>query len=497
MSNLRQPHPSPEAWRWIAGTPGLWARRLPSAVALDALARRLAPVEPHLIWLDSAQPHPDTGRWSLLAWRPWLIASSLDGVDAPAKCDVVRAGDDPLGAVRQLLRRYRFTASMEELPCAPGLLGLFGYELNRWIERLPSPKPAFGRIPDLVLYGMSAMVLVDHARGQSWCLGMGASKDAARRQAEACLELAEPCAFGLSLEPRAASRPVAPTEAGGLEPMLSRSEFEAMVRRAKTFIASGDIFQANLSQRFAGRCQASPLPLYLALRRVNPSPFACLLISPEYAIVSCSPERLVEARAGRVATRPIAGTRPRGATPADDVHQGVELLLSDKERAEHLMLVDLARNDLGRICRYGSVEVNQLMTLEHYSHVMHIVSNVQGALRPGVDAVDVLRALFPGGTITGCPKVRCMELIRELEPVARGPYTGSLGLLGFDGSVSLNILIRTLLLQDGQAWFHAGAGIVADSEPDREYEETLAKGRALVRALSVAAEAPSTALAGA
>ena len=199
--------------------------------------------------------------------------------------------------------------------------------------------------------------------------------------------------------------------------------------------------------------------------------------------MSCSPERLVRVEGGWIETRPIAGTRPRGKSPQEDATNSFELLMSEKERAEHIMLVDLARNDLGRVCRAGSLAVDELMSLEEYSHVIHIVSNVSGQLQPGVDPVDVIRAVFPGGTITGCPKVRCMEILRELEPVARGLYTGSIGRIGFDGTMDLNIAIRTMIIHGGRLSYHVGAGIVADSQPEREYHETLAKAEALRTAL--------------
>jgi anthranilate/para-aminobenzoate synthase component I len=272
-----------------------------------------------------------------------------------------------------------------------------------------------------------------------------------------------------------------------------------MVGRALEFIRNGEVFQANLSQRFTAEWRPAParfvssseaagvggmaLELYRLLRRINPSPFACYLACDDLAVVSCSPERLVRVQDGRVDTRPIAGTRPRGASPHEDALNSLELLLSEKERAEHIMLVDLSRNDLGRVCEAGSVAVDELMALEDYSHVIHIVSNVSGRLRRGTEAADIIRAVFPGGTITGCPKVRCMEIIRELEPVARGLYSGSLGVLGFDGSLDLNIAIRTIVLQGPHLSFHVGAGIVADSVPEREYHETLDKARAMMDAL--------------
>jgi len=288
---------------------------------------------------------------------------------------------------------------------------------------------------------------------------------------------------GTATDPMVFEENVTGLESSSLQATSTPEEFQAMVHQALEHIRAGDIFQANVAQRFLAPWHGSSLPLYDRLRRVNPSPFACWLSTGELEVVSCSPERLVRIQEGRVDTRPIAGTKPRGSTPAEDTLRSLELLLSEKERAEHIMLVDLARNDLGRVCAAGSVSVDELMTLEEYSHVIHIVSQVSGRLRPGSDVVDVIRAVFPGGTITGCPKVRCMEILRALEPVARGLYTGSLGYLGFDGTSDLNIAIRTMVIANGQLSFHVGAGIVADSDPEREYHETLAKAAALMSAL--------------
>jgi anthranilate/para-aminobenzoate synthase component I len=257
-----------------------------------------------------------------------------------------------------------------------------------------------------------------------------------------------------------------------------------MVRACKDYIAAGDIYQANLSQRFsAGLGGRDPLRLYEVLREVNPSPFAAYGEFGDLTIVSSSPERLVRLRGGVADTRPIAGTRRRGRDIAEDQDLTVELLTNEKERAEHIMLLDLERNDLGRVCSYGTVVVDELMVVEDYSHVIHIVSNVRGELAPGKDGFDLVRATFPGGTITGVPKVRCMEIIDELEPVARGPYTGSLGYFANTGDLDLNIIIRTFAVKDGTAYAQTGAGIVADSDPRREYAETLEKAGALARAL--------------
>jgi para-aminobenzoate synthetase component 1 len=262
--------------------------------------------------------------------------------------------------------------------------------------------------------------------------------------------------------------------------------FESMVRRCKEYIAAGDIYQANLSQRFSADLGgADPLRLYKILRSVNPSPFAAYLDFGDLQLVSSSPERLIRLHEGIADTRPIAGTRRRGDDHAETRDLSVELLTNEKERAEHIMLLDLERNDLGKVCKYGTVAVDELMVIENYSHVIHIVSNVMGELAAGRDAFDLVRAVFPGGTITGVPKVRCMEIIDELEPVARGPYTGSIGYFSNTGDMDLNIIIRTFVVSSGIAHIQVGAGIVADSDPVREYFETLQKAEALIKAFKM------------
>jgi len=269
--------------------------------------------------------------------------------------------------------------------------------------------------------------------------------------------------------------------------LTTREEYLGMVQRCKDYIAAGDIFQANLSHRFSIPIgQTPPLCLYKALRRINPSPFSAYLDFGSFQIVSSSPERLVKLEGREVQTRPIAGTRPRGRSPLEDRQFAEELILNEKERAEHLMLVDLERNDLGRVCEYGTVRVDELMTIEFYSHVMHIVSNIRGRMRPDRDCFDLLKAVFPGGTITGVPKVRCLEIIEELEPVKRGAAYGSIGYINFAGDMDLNILIRTMIVKNKEAYFHVGAGIVADSQLEKEYEETLHKAQALFLALQEA-----------
>jgi anthranilate/para-aminobenzoate synthase component I len=278
-----------------------------------------------------------------------------------------------------------------------------------------------------------------------------------------------------------------------VKPEQSRSDYVQGARQVQEFIRSGDIYQANLSHRLTiDRDPGWPLEhfrehageaLYSRVRDVNPSPFAGLLVFDNLTLVSSSPERLVRLDGRRVDTRPIAGTRPRGQTPAEDRRLAEDLITNAKERAEHLMLVDLERNDLGRVCKYGSVRADELMIVERYSHVSHIVSNVTGELRDGLDGFDLIKAVFPGGTITGVPKIRCMEILEGLEPVRRGPYTGAMGYLSWSGDLDLNIIIRTMLLVGGRGYLQVGAGIVADSDPAREYEETLYKAEAFFKAL--------------
>jgi para-aminobenzoate synthetase component 1 len=267
---------------------------------------------------------------------------------------------------------------------------------------------------------------------------------------------------------------------------MTKDQFESMVMQCKEYIAAGDIYQANLSQRLSAVLGGvDPIHLYKVLRNINPSPFSAYLDFGDLQLVSSSPERLVRLHEGIADTRPIAGTRRRGKDGSEMRALSAELLTNEKERAEHIMLLDLERNDLGRVCDYGTVRVDEMMAVEDYSHVIHIVSNIRGTLAPGRDAFDLVRAVFPGGTITGVPKVRCMEIIDELEPVARGPYTGSIGYIANTGDMDLNIIIRTFVVKNGTAHIQVGAGIVADSDPEREYIETLQKAEALKKALEM------------
>lgn len=380
-------------------------------------------------------------------------------------------------------------------PFQGGAIGCFSYDLARTFEVLPELAQDDLSFPDLYFLFVELFVAVDHRVPGAWLIFApsperlaGENREYLYREGQARLaELKAKVINGVGVR----SHLRAEMSELRIEGEQSSSEYRDRVQKCQHFIASGDIYQANLSHRFRleGITQYFPgqievgADLYRRLRKVNPSPHSAFLVLESHVIVSNSPERLVRLSDGYADMRPIAGTRPRGKDPQDDQRLAEDLLSCPKERAEHLMLVDLARNDLGRVCDYGSIRVNELMTVERYSHVMHLVSHVVGRLREACNGFDLIRATFPGGTITGVPKVHCMELIEQLEPVRRGIYTGSIGFIGWNGNLDLNIAIRTLLLTGGQGYLQVGAGIVADSNPDREYEETLHKAEAFFQVL--------------
>jgi len=391
-----------------------------------------------------------------------------------------------------LLERLREVFAARRAPTLPGLPPFFGgfvgyvaYDAARAIERLPARAVDDLALPEVYLMEAREVVAVDHEARAVYLIvcadpAQRGEWAAARERLErlaACLDGPAAGRERLLEAWRPADAPPAPRYS------FTRAGFEAAVRRVQDYIAAGDVFQVNLSVRRSQPLEVPPFAVYCALRRLNPSPYMGYLRFPDLEIVCGSPELLLRVTGEEVATRPIAGTRRRGRTPEEDEALARELLASEKERAEHVMLVDLQRNDLGRVAAYGTVRVDELMTVERYSHVMHLVSHVRGRRRPDADEIDCLRAVFPGGTITGAPKVRTMEIIEELEPVRRGPYTGSIGWFGYQGNMTLNIVIRTLVAKDGWAHVQAGAGIVIDSQPAAEYEECVNKAQALWQAV--------------
>jgi para-aminobenzoate synthetase component 1 len=412
---------------------------------------------------------------------------------------------DPFAVLGDLLSEYRVARPDGAPPLIAGAMGYFGYDLGRFVERLPDETVDDVPVADCHLGFYAAAAALDHVTGRAWISAIGAPENdakAARRLAE---RRVEEMAAAIADEPHPLSpSPHAergrPSQGGshcdvrGEVPSAPRFQvtsnfthdaYLGAVERAKEYIAAGDIYQVNLSQRLSAPLATAPISLYARLTRQNPAPFSAYLETPEAAVVCCSPERFLQVRGGEVETRPIKGTRPRGGTPEEDARLAAELLASEKDRAENVMIVDLERNDLGRVCEYGSVHVPELFALESYATVHHLVSTVRGRLRRGATALDCLRASFPGGSVTGAPKVRAMEVIEELEPTRRGIYTGAIGYLCFSGDMDVNIVIRTLVVKDGTAYFQVGGAIVADSDPEGEYQETLDKARALARGLAV------------
>jgi para-aminobenzoate synthetase component I len=382
-------------------------------------------------------------------------------------------------------------------PFQGGAIGCFSYDLARMFEVLPELARDDLQFPDLYFLFVESFVVVDHQAPGAWLVFAPSPE---RLASESWDQLYQEGQTRLSdLKAKVMMADAAPQKMSAdrsflrIEGEQSLLEYVNRVRECQEFIAAGDIYQANLSHRFRvegilrcfpSRSEAGAV-LYRQLRKINPSPHSAFVVLESDVLVCNSPERLVRLCGGHADMRPIAGTRPRGTNPRDDRRLEEELLSCPKERAEHLMLVDLARNDLGRVCDYGSVQVNEFMTVERYSHVMHVVSQISGRLRGTCNGFDLIRATFPGGTITGVPKIHCMELIERLEPVRRGIYTGSIGFIGWNGNLDLNIAIRTLLLRAEQGYLQVGAGIVADSDPGREYEETLHKAQAFFQVLKV------------
>lgn len=412
---------------------------------------------------------PNAG-WSYVACNPCLIlrnsgiATEIGHPDLGWKSSNV----PPLDLLREKLAERHIPQPQPEI--WTGAVGYVSYDFARQIEDLPDLNQQDVPTWNLHFAFYNCVACFD-PQGEQWFLCLHPS--AAREEEE----------FWKNLSPS----PVALLEVRAtlLQSNLSEIQFAEMVKKAKHYILEGDIFQANLSQRLELALETPPSGLYNRLLDINPSPFAAFMEVPPLTIGSCSPERLFRVQGRELSARPIAGTRRRGRNPKEDSAMYQELIQNEKERAEHLMLVDLERNDVGRVCRYGSVHVNEFMIREAYSHVWHLVSNVAGELREGKDALDALQAMFPGGTITGAPKIRSMEIIEELEPVRRGLYTGSIGYLNDSGDCDFNIVIRTFVVYRGKAYIQVGAGVVADSDPHREYQETFNKAAALLGAAGV------------
>ncbi len=459
--------------------------------------------------LESAEQGGRLGRHSFLGFSPRLVMRWIDGelveweddaANDPAAEPTRRTpAPDPYGAVAERLAAFRL-AGGDELPFAGGAVGLFGYDLVRTVEPLGEPNPDPLGLPDLALMVCELIVAFDHHRHEVSivALAMSDGTDDPGEEFDAsyarAVELIDRTRESLRRE---IPRPAAPDEEQ-LQPgaevdwqsNMTQETFEGNVSRIVEYLYAGDAFQVVPSQRFSSPCPVEAFSIYRGLRAINPSPYMYFLDFGDFEISGASPEPLVKVAGGRVETRPIAGTYPRGESEEEDRANGEAMLADPKERAEHVMLVDLGRNDLGRVSRYGTVRVDELMTVETYSHVLHIVSRVSGELREGLGALDVLRSALPAGTLSGAPKVRAMQIIDELEPHKRCSYGGAIGYVDFRGDLDTAIHIRTVVVKDGQMHVQAGGGTVADAVPAREYAESLQKAEAVFRAVAVAVEHP-------
>ncbi len=448
---------------------------------------KVAAGAPGSFLLESVEGGSRWGRYSMVGCDPFLEVEIRDGRARAVQGDGVVDRGDPLPVLRRVLADHRMPR-LDGLPrFAGGLVGYLGFGTARLFERLPPPGPDPVGLPDARLFAPRVLLAFDNVRQSLDVVALARpardGTDAFDRAWAATDRVLERLRQPL---PAAAVTPPAGA-APRIEPVVPRERFEAMVAGVRDAIHAGEAIQVVLSQPFEGETALDPFTAYRALRALNPSPYLFhVAVGPE-TLVGASPEVLVRVEDGRATVRPIAGTRPRGRTPEDDRALAAELLADEKERAEHLMLVDLGRNDLGRVAEPGAVRLEESFVVERYSHVMHLVSTVSARLRAGVDGLDVLRATFPAGTVSGAPKVRAMELIAGLEPRERGVYAGGVGYLGFDGNLDTCIAIRTMVFHRGRVHLQAGAGVVADSDPAFEYRETLHKAAALRRALEVAA----------
>jgi anthranilate synthase component 1 len=463
--------------------------------------------------LESAEQGLQLGRYSFMGIQAWesvrmrdgLVTIRRGGVDT--EYDLAEHGGDPFAFMQQHLSRYRGPALADMPPFVGGAVGYFGYDCVRHVEHLTAaPSDDLG-LPDMAFLLTDLIVVFDHLRHTITLLtnifrdeepDLDAAYDSAVERLKGVkarlrspipppkwsLDRTQPASGGVG--GAAESGASGGTGEEAVRSTFERGRFLAAVERIREYIYAGDAFQVVLSQRFERPVEVSGFSIYRGLRAVNPSPYMYYMAFRDFEVVGSSPEPLVTVTGRRAETRPIAGTRPRGATAAEDAALAEEMLADEKERAEHLMLVDLGRNDLGKVCRPGTVKTEEFMAVERYSHVMHLVSSVVGELEEGVAGTDALRAVFPAGTVSGAPKVRAMQIIDELEPTRRGPYAGAIGYLSYSGDLDSCIYIRTILVRARRAYVQAGAGIVADSDPEREFVETENKARAMFRAIELA-----------
>lgn len=463
----------------------------PNAVSVYEAVRN----GPYSSFLDSGTDAGKLGRFSFIGWDPFMVVESKgEDIKVLTQDGTETFSGNPFIFLKSLLSYYKTEPAGGDIPFTSGCIGYFSYDLRYFIEKLPSLSADDMRIPDMLLSFYDVVFIFDNLLKKAYISSSGLPHlDGAknRERAERRLEFAkkrvvEARSYHMDGEERPAGEgPGFSFSRGEVLSNFTREEYGKAVKAAKEYIREGDVYQVNLSQRLTCDFDGDSFELYKTLRHMNPAPFSAYLDFENFQVASASPERFIRINGGRIETRPIKGTRPRGMNEAEDARLSRELLASEKDRAEHLMIVDLERNDIGRVCEYGSVMPEEFIMLETYSTVHHLVSTVTGKLKDGTDAVDCLLNCFPGGSITGAPKIRAIEIIEEIEPVKRGIYTGSIGYMDFNGNADLSIVIRTIVVKDGTAYFHAGGGIVADSDPDKEYDETMDKARAIIYALCI------------
>lgn len=438
--------------------------------------RHLSANYSHHVFLESGRG----GHYSIAGFEPIakLIGKNNTLVIETGEARQELQGN-PLHLMREWMKQYNIDTYSNLPDFKGGAIGFISYDYARYIEKLPDWSEDDLEMPEVFFLVYKEWFIFDHETSELWLLFLHKEDEEVEDRIQTWLRAwQEEIATEFPQKKKSVNE--------SFDVSMTEQQFMDAVEKVQDYISAGDVFQVNLSVRQSKSLAVEAIDVYQQLRKLNPSPYMSYFHTPEFQMVSGSPELLIKKKGLEVSTRPIAGTRSRGKDEAEDLMLANELIENEKERAEHVMLVDLERNDLGRVCQYGTVEVNEFMVIEKYSHVMHIVSNVRGNLAPEKDEYDLIDAVFPGGTITGAPKVRTMEIIEELEPVQRGIYTGSLGWIGFDGDLELNIIIRTMLVKDGQAHVQAGAGIVIDSSPKNEYKESLKKAFALWKAKELA-----------
>ncbi len=461
-----------------------YVRKFPSGVNPWDVYKQIYSEYSNSFFLDSHEFLPPNQSFSYMGMNPYLEVIIKNGkVVLKGEINKRYPASEFSKVLRNLQKKYKSAEKKTNSFFTGGAVGYWGYEMAAFFEKVKLRKKKSSDIPKLYLGYYRDVIAYDHQKKTYYLIANIRSKTTDSIKGSKALDQLQE-KFELVLQQIRASQ-VKPKAFSfkNFHAEISKFKFEAMVNRAKEYIRAGDIYQANLSQRFSFDFKGSPLELYEDLRKINPSPFASFLKFGHLKIVSSSPERLVRKKGRYCQTQPIAGTRPRRQRNRTEKALRTELIHNEKEKAEHVMLVDLERNDLGRVCDAASVKVEEMMTIERYSHVIHLVSKITGKMKKNHDFYDLIKAMFPGGTITGCPKIRCMEIIDELEPVGRGIYTGSIGYIDFYNDLDLNIVIRTLVLEKAKGYLQVGAGIVFDSKSNLEYEETLHKGEAMAEAL--------------